>query len=218
MAEYRELLRYITGIGSVLGVHTLQAGLEADCAVAGQFQNFYLSPGLRETTIGSFLKSHEGILKRAFSARKCIHEPFLRWIDQSSPFPRENINPDLLLEREDGHFDIYDLKTAALHRDSLTKGETKRRRFIDYVQEGIAQLANYEEYFSSPQNREYAKTHYNVSVSEPKMTLVVGNYDNADETEIVEASRMLRDRFSIIDYDTVTQLFLSAVGLHSAGE
>jgi hypothetical protein len=206
---YREFLASIVEGSFVAAVHTVPAGKERDYIMAGQFQNLYLSPKLRETTIGEFLKQHASIMQRALSARRQVYEPYLQWIESNGAQTESAINPDLLLEREDGHFDIYDLKTAALDNTSITKGHRSRRRFIDYVEAGIAQLANYEEYFSFPKNREFAKVHYNVTVDRPRGTLVVGNFDNAHPEEISEACRKLKD-ITLIDYDTLTQLFLAA--------
>jgi hypothetical protein len=195
----------------VSGVHTVPPQKEKDYVVAGQFQNMYLAPKLRETTIGDFLNTHPSILLRGFSARRYVYEPHLPWIESAGAHTESAINPDLILEREDERYDVYDLKTAALDRASLTKGPRSRRRFIDYVEEGIAQLANYGEYFAFAKNREYAQAKYNISVEHPQLTLVVGSFENANPEEITEASRKLK-HITLIDYDTLTQLFLAAPG------
>jgi hypothetical protein len=135
----------------------------------------------------------------------------LLWIEKLHQNKDEAINPDLLIEREDGYFDIYDLKTAALDKTSITKGNRARRRFIDYVNEGIAQLANYEEYFTFPKNQELAWQKYQVKVRNPQLVLVVGNFENVNKEEIEEASRAIRN-ITIIDYDTLMQLFLNPKG------
>jgi hypothetical protein len=113
-----------------------------------------------------------------------------------------------MLRRADGHYDICDLKTAALDRPRLTKGKHRRRRFIDYVYEGVAQLANYEDYFSYEMNRQFARSLYCVEVENPALILIVGTFDNASVDEIQEASRQLRPNYRIIDYDTVNALFV----------
>lgn len=206
---YRQFLSSLTERPFVTAVHTVVPGKGRDYVMAGQFQSLYLSPKLRETTIGEFLNQHASILRRALSIRRHIHEPYLEWIESNGANTESAINPDLLLEREDGHFDIYDLKTAALDRISITKGGRSRRRFIDYVEEGIAQLANYQEYFLFPKNREFAKNRYDITVDEPHGILVVGSFENANREEILEASRKL-ENITLIDYDTLTQLFLAA--------
>jgi hypothetical protein len=147
-SEYATLLKNIMYQGYITGVHTCSPNQESDYILAGQFQNFYLFPNLHETTIGEFLNTHPEIIERGLSARSFIYEPYLPWIKKPAGLEEDKaINPDLLLQRTDGYFDICDLKTAALRKHDLTKGSRRRRRFIDYVEEGVAQLANYREYF-----------------------------------------------------------------------
>ena len=124
--------------------------------------------------------------------------------DGSHDDEEKAINPDLLIRRQDGFYDIYDLKTAVLDRTRITKGAKRRRRFIDYVEEGIAQLAHYRSYFTSERNAAHAFAKYGVRVSKPNLILVVGNYDNAKPRELEEASRKLGG-ISIIDYDSLLQ-------------
>jgi hypothetical protein len=72
--------------------------------VAGQFTNMFLMNKLRETTIGDFLKTHPEILKRALGTRRFVTEAYLPWIEKLPPNTDEAINPDLLIEREDGYY------------------------------------------------------------------------------------------------------------------
>lgn len=190
----------------IQGVHSVNSIKAEDFAVASQFTNTYLMTGLRETTIGEFLKLHPEIIERGLKTQKFIYEPYLPWIEKTPENSDSAINPDLMIERADGFYDIYDLKTALLDRN-LTRGERKRRRFVDYVQEGIAQLANYAEYFTFSQNCDYAFRKYGIKVEQPNLVLVVGHFDNANITEIEEARRQLKD-INIIDYDSFLQLFL----------
>lgn len=208
--RHKEIMEQILSVNQVKGAHSCLIGTEEDYIVAGQLQNLYLSPKLRETTIGEFLKTHPQIVKRGFAAKNFVYEPTLPWIEGPPENKDREINPDLLVQRSDGFYDIYDLKTAALDKKKITKGKRCRRRFIDYIQEGAAQLANYYEYFLYKKNCEYAKEKFNVQVNNPKLVLVVGNYDNVDQIEVQEACRQY-DNITIIDYDTLTQFFLSNI-------
>jgi hypothetical protein len=114
-----------------------------------------------------------------------------------------------MAERADGFFDIYDLKTAQLDRTTLTRGEHRRRRFIDYVEEGMAQLANYREYFAFSRNAALAEQKYGIRVHNPRLTLIAGHTENVDMREVLEACRRYPD-FALIDYDTLTQWFIGA--------
>lgn len=192
----------------VKGIHTVSNGNIVKTVVS-QFQNMYLQPGLRETTIGDFIKTHPEIIKLAFNARRFEYEPSLEWHEHDGTCQDKYINPDLMIENESGQWDIYDLKTALLDRARITKDERKRRRFIDYVDEGIAQLANYREYFKYKKNQDHAREKFKMHVSEPKLVLVVGSWDNFDSDEVNQASRQLDKSIDFIDYDTFSQLILN---------
>lgn len=117
-------------------------------------------------------------------------------------------NPDLMTEREDGFFDIADLKTIADESKSVTIGAHKRRTFTYYVNKGIAQLSNYKEYFKYKKNRDYAFSKYKIKINKPKLYLVVGSYDNVNDEEVKEACRFYIEDLVIIDYDTLNSLYL----------
>lgn len=199
------------GLGEkeVRGVHTIQGQTEEQLIIAGQLQSMYLLPGLHETTIGEFLKLHPEIIKKAFKTEHFEYEPYLKWIEHDGTCEDIAINPDLLIRRADGYYDIYDLKTAALAKKNVTKGGRKRRRFIDYVEEGVAQLVNYEEYFTYPKNAIYAKEKYGIEVEKPKLVLVVGSWENSSPEEVNQARRRYAE-IEIIDYDTFCHLFIGA--------
>ena len=192
----------------VKGIHVIESS-EIVKATVSQFQSMYLQPGLRETTIGDFIKTHPEVIKLAFNAKQFEYEPSLKWLEHDGTCQDSYINPDLIIENQNGHWDIYDLKTALLDKPRITKDDRKRRRFIDYVSEGVAQLANYREYFNYEENKSYALDKYGIKVSNPKLVLVVGNWDNFDPEEVAQASRFLDKNIEFIDYDTFTQLILS---------
>jgi hypothetical protein len=177
--------------------------------VASDFASTFLFPGLRETTIGEFLRGHPYIITRTFCARSFIYEPFLEWQEGTGVAGEKAINPDLMIERQDGFFDIYDLKLPLLNRASITRSNRPRRRFIDSVSEGIAQLSHYYEYFSFEKNREHARARYGIEVKDPRLGLIVGTYENVERRHIDEAQRAYRD-FELIDYDTMMSLYLNS--------
>jgi len=191
----------------VRGVRRFEGDIEERKYVASQLQNTFLFHGLRETTIGEFIRLHPDIIKRAFDTDHFIYEPSLDWKEHDGTCEDTAINPDLLVRRKDGTYDIYDLKTALLTKPSLTISDRKRRQFVDTVRDGVAQLGNYLEYFSYPKNAKHALEKYGVVVSEPNLVLIVGNYENFDAAKVSQAGRLLPN-LQIIDYDTVTHLFM----------
>jgi len=208
-AELKELLRRIIDSNEVKGVHTLPDERAEMVTIAGHLQSLYLTPRVRETTIGEYFNRYPEVIKQAFDASSFVYEPYLDWIEHDGTVEEKAINPDLIVKRKDGITDIYDLKTAALERASITKGKRSRRRFIDYVNEGIAQLANYRRYFSFAKNREFAARKYGMDIVDPGLVLVVGNWDNTKLQEVEEA-RLPLENVSIIDFDTLVQSFLRA--------
>lgn len=191
----------------VRGIHGINSKNEEQLTVAGQLQSMYLLPGLHETTIGEFLRLHPDIVRKAFKTEHFEYEPYLQWIEHDGTCKDVAINPDLLIKRVDGYYDIYDLKTAALAKTNVTKGGRKRRQFVSYIHDGISQLANYREYFTFPKNAELAKNKYGIQVKEPKLVLVVGSWENSSPEEVKQALRAYPD-IEIIDYDTFCHLFI----------
>lgn len=175
---------------------------------ATHLQNLVLLNGVHETAIGDFLYDHPDILLNALGYEDFLYETSLNWIHQVAGNHDKSIRPDLLLKRPDGNYDICDLKKGLVNRKSLTQDDRKRRRFIDPVNEGIAQLANYEEYFTYSENADYAKEKFNISVSSPNKILIIGNKDNANEIEIKEALRGTSN-ISVFDYESIISLYLA---------
>ncbi len=199
--HYTKMLNNMVDRG-LPAVQLFNSDLGRSRAVAGYLANLYLNPGVHETTIGDYLHDHPDMLKKVLRTRQFQYEPYLKWIDRLTGGEDEAINPDLLIERDDGFWDIYDLKTAALTKVSLTKGPQRRRRFIDYVNEGIAQLCHYESYFASAANQAYAREKYGIKVKDPNLVLVVGHYENVNPQEVAEACRAIKN-ITIIDYSTL---------------
>jgi hypothetical protein len=209
-SDYKAYLkRDFLDTAAVRAVRTVPAGSAETLVLAGQFANLFLLHNLRETTLGEFLNSHPEIIKDALSTPDFIYEPYLEWQEGQADASEKAINPDLMIKRSDGFFDIYDLKRPLLERSTLTKGKRQRRRFIDYVEEGVAQLAHYQEYFTHESNRQHAYERYGIRIDQPRSVLVVGNYENVDQEQIDEACRRLKS-FELIDYDTILQLYLEA--------
>lgn len=193
----------------VAGVHTVAAGAESVIITAGQFQNLYLSQGIHETTLGEFLRLHPDFLKKAFSCDEFLYEKSFQWKETKFLRDEQSINPDLLIKRADGFYDICDLKTAAFKYKSLTNSKTSRKKFHDYVYDGIAQLNTYCEYFTYAENAKHAYEKYGVKVSNPKLILVVGSWENARAIDIEQAC-LNHPGITIIDYDTFCHLYIAA--------
>lgn len=208
----RELLFPVENTLLLNGIYYCPNGIVWGYILAGQFANLFLIPQLREPNMGAFLNANPEYTKKALNCVDFKHQQNLDWRNGARNLDRKYIQPDLLLKLKNGNWDICDLKKPLLDKINITKGQHSRRRFIDYIQEGIAQLANYESYFSFKKNSDFAKNKYGVVVNNPNLMLIVGNYENADIDEIKEASRMLeKHKYVIIDYDTLNANFLLRV-------
>jgi hypothetical protein len=181
-------------------IGTLTAPQGSDLKSAA-FASTYLAHGLQDATVEGFLTEHEGILLSAFDATRLIQRPFLEWRDGDAGDPA-GITPDFILERADGTHIVGDLKLPVL---DTAQGKKRRRAFTTPVRDGAAQLARYEDYFSTPGNRSFAQTKYGVDVSEPRKLLVIGTQQAVDPDEFTEAQGV-----EIIDYDTILRLYLAA--------
>lgn len=207
----QKLIDNPTSTDDLFGIHFCDREIVHNMLLAGQFANMFLVPGIHETTIGEFLNRNPSFIKSALSHQDFLYEKEFPWLEGNDFTDEKFINPDLMLKRIDGFYDICDLKTPKLNKNSLTKGEHKRRRFMDYVGEGIAQLANYEEYFTFSKNKIYADLEFGVKVHNPILYLIVGNYENMKKQEVKEACRHLKNQYRIIDFDTLHALFLNSI-------
>lgn len=205
--DVQKSIDILSKYGGVYGV-TWGSGDHRDIYVLAQFQSTYLQPGLSEPTIGNFLDNHPDFTRRAFGVDHFVYEPFLRWVADSR-HEEKDINPDLMLRRSDGYYDICDLKLPLLDRN-VTTGERERRRFVSSILEGVAQLSHYKEYFEQPENAAFAFKQYGIKVLDPKLILVVGNAENVRPDEISEASRMLA-KVTFIDFDALANSYFASV-------
>lgn len=176
-----------------------------------QFANIFLNPNINETTIGEYLNKNPKIILNGLGYKDMIYEPEFKWIE-GGPDDEYKINPDIMMRDNDGFYDIVELKLPKLEKKSITKGKHKRRRFIDNVNEGISQLANYEEYFQFEKNKKYAYEKMGIKVrNNSKKILIIGNYENYNIDEVREASRCLKESYQVIDFDTLNTMIYAKV-------
>jgi hypothetical protein len=207
--EFQDMLeRALINNRGLLGTTTVFQHRRREAA-AIRFASLCQSQHIRETTLDSWLARHPELLCEAFGCTKAIRHPRLRIIERVSSEDVAYLEPDYMLQHATSECDIVDLKRPRQDLGRITKAASERRRFIDYVQEGIAQLAAYKEYFAHAAHRRYALDEYGIQVTNPKLYLVVGTYENASPQEISEAARSLRPEFTVIDYDSIVALYLA---------
>ena len=148
--------------------------------------------GLHKTTVGEFLQQHEDILLAAFDGTQLIREPVLEREDGTA------VTPDFIVERADGTHVVGDLALPLLE---IAKDGKKRRRSTSAT-ESTERVAQYDEYFEGPANREFAKTKYGVELNSPRKLLVTGSQEI---TGVPQSS----SPYELVDYDTILRLALA---------
>lgn len=208
-----DILRWpVRETNELCGIYYVPNNIVESYKLSGQFTNVFLVPGIREPNIGKFLHRNPNILKKAFNCNELLYEKPFKWVEGNPNTAEDHIQPDFMLKSNiTNYWDICDIKKPLLNTENLTKGEHSRRRFTVSINEGIAQLANYEQYFTFPKNIDYSKEKYGVEINSPRLILIIGNYENTDIQEIKEASRSIKDNYTIIDYDSLNVAYLAGI-------
>ena len=170
-----------------------------------------LSNLLNGSTVG------EEYFQEFFESFPCVFETF-RYL-KSYPKPRlplpdheegEYLEPDFLVERADGLFDVLDLKTPD---EKLIHGRLHREHFYAKIDEYISQVTNYSRYFDDHNNREVVKNKLGIDVQpNPDVIIVAGRDDVIDKRQLHRELRERNRRLSIWTFDDV----LTALKLHYA--
>lgn len=194
------------------GMHYVPNDLIESYKLSGQFANLFLVPGIREPNIGKFLHNNSALIMKALDYGDLLYEKPFKWMQGNPDSSELEIQPDFMLKPNGANYwDICDIKKPLQNKANITTGGHARRKFIEEVNDGIAQLANYEQYFSFSVNVKYAKEKYKVEVNSPKLILIIGSYENSNIEEIKEASRQLKNNFTIMDYDSLNAAYLAGI-------
>lgn len=205
-----EYLEFSSDGDPILGIQKINKDIDLKGIKISYLHNMILRNEIHETTIGDYLNENKDIILNTLGHTSSIYEPTLNWIEKTPDNTDKSINPDFLLQRKDGFYDICDLKKGLVNKQNLTKGERRRRRFIDAVNEGIAQLDNYAEYFTFEENAKHAEEKYGVITNNPVKILIVGNMENTNDEEVKQALRGRPDLL-VIDYDSIISMFLANI-------
>lgn len=117
------------------------------------------------------------------------------------------LTPDFLMEKEDGTFDILDLKIGLLTAD-FAFGDWTNSYFSSYAQKLLGQLAGYRRYFSNKENADWAYAKYGIKVEQPKLIGIAGNHNNFNRQIVDTALEGNIDDFNLISYNDLTELLM----------
>lgn len=159
---------------------------------------------VHELVIDRFIRQHADCFAKALGYGRALAQVKLKWVRRTEGDPKES-TPDYLMQRDDGYFDILDLKRGLLLRP-VVKGKPGRLRFTDYVSELIAQLNGYRRYFATERNREWALRKRAVRVSNPRLIGIVGNYDTFERDRVERVCQRYQDHIVLLSYSDVVDL------------
>jgi hypothetical protein len=190
------------------GLSFVQAGEVEATIRAGQFTTMYLQ-GLKETTLTKFLEDQPEILEGALGAVKIFPQALLSY-QEGRPSPKvEDIQPDFIVRRDDGTCFIVEFKLPLLNKDHVIRSKDgRRKRFVDTIADGIAQLQDYSDYFAIDANRKYAEQRLGERIADPNLVLVVGTSENVNLAEAQKLALRSSPPPLIMDYDTLTWMLL----------
>ncbi|MDO9229977.1 MAG: hypothetical protein Q7U03_10485 [Syntrophales bacterium] len=158
-----------------------------------------------EPTIDTFIRENASFFAKALGYRDAISQQQLQIINTEG-LTGEYLQPDYLMLREDGGYDILDLKKALMSRQT-TVGTQNRIRFSAYVAELIGQLEGYRRYFSLRENRDWVTSNLGINVSDnPRLIGIVGNHNNFERDQVDLAMGAYRDNISILSYAEIVNL------------
>lgn len=163
---------------------------------------------VHETRIDDFINQHNALFAKALNYKGARSNIELKIIDKKG-WDKSSLIPDYMMEREDGSYDILDLKKG-LTKNNLTKGGKSRRRLTSYCYELVAQLEGYKRYFESPLNSQWALDNFGIKMNySPRLIGIVGNQNSFFREEIDEALLVHRDNIVLFSYNDICDLLSS---------
>lgn len=187
--------KYIYRGGILQPITSVLPGLSED--ILGQLEEMMESRHATEQDFQDFFRFHPELLT-GLNFKKAHPQPIL-YQDEGSL-----LIPDFFLEKLSVGWDvILDLKKPY---DEMVTRRKNRTYFKQHVQNAIAQLEFYKEWFDSPSNRRLFQEHYGVSTFRPRMVIVIGRKHHfRDDVERVRLLDTLPQHLDIWTYDDLLQ-------------
>jgi len=163
-----------------------------------KFESLLLS-NPKEKEIEKFIENNFILLKIALNLENPIFQPEL---------PKAGLRPDLIafnFFKEE--WVILDYKLSKYEK--LVVGQEKRKRFSSLLEELIAQLEEYVEFFDDSENREKFQSKYNVKVGKrPYAIGLIGFIKNQEQKKEFNRKRKKRLHygFDIFTYDEILKV------------
>lgn len=159
------------------------------------FEKLINSIETKEQHIQNFFEQNSDFLK-GFKYKNVIAQPILKYDDGA-------MKPDFFLCPHSSFYsDILELK---LPKEKLISGRENRTKFSSKVEDAIAQVRHYRDYFQSPNHRDLILKKYGVTVYKPKITILIGKTPvEISKEKLLELKDITeRDKIEIITYDEI---------------
>jgi len=202
--EEKKIIEYPPPIGiDILGLNpnssTTETFARELCSLTSQQVN--------EPIIDRFINTNKSYFAEALGYNEALSKPRLQIINKKG-WDKDYLEPDYLMKNENGTYDILDLKKALLTQKSITIGGKSRCRFNAYVNELIAQLNGYKNYFADEQNRKWALENKGIKINNPRLIGIVGDHNNFDKYKVEMALEQYKDSIVIISYEELINLLM----------
>jgi anti-anti-sigma factor len=138
------------------------------------FEDLINSQRTRESDIHHFFEEHPTFLLG--QEYRQLHSKVLLERNDDGP-----LIPDFMLQPFDD--ELCDLLELKLPREPVVVGRENRKRFSSAVQEAVAQLRTYRDYFDDRTRREEIQRRYGIRVYRPRMAVLIGRVTSVDPIE-----------------------------------
>jgi hypothetical protein len=139
-----------------------------------EFEELVNSRYASESDIHRFFEEHPNFLLG--QEYRQLHSKILLERDEAGP-----LIPDFMLQPFDD--DLCDLLELKLPHEPIVVGRANRKRFSSAVQEAVAQLRTYRDYFDDRSRREEIQRRYGIRAYRPRMAVVIGRLTAMDPIE-----------------------------------
>jgi hypothetical protein len=162
------------------------------------FEELLSKPDLNEPKMQKFFEENPEFLYFGTRYKRVVSHPVLLREGKS------DLIPDFLLERViDSYCDILDIK---LPDKKLVVGLEERRRFSGNVDEALAQVSEYRDYFDESKNRKYIETKYDLKILKPNVLVLIGDSANIDREELIKIKDRRKDGEVVTYSDIASQM------------
>jgi hypothetical protein len=164
----------------------------------GAFEQLLSKEDIRERELQKYFEENPEFLYLGTRYKRIIPQPILKRKGKS------DLIPDFLLERvNDGYCDILDIK---LPDKKVVIGIEDRKRFSSNIDEALAQVSEYREYFNESKNRKSIEKKYNIKILKPNVLVLIGDSTNIDAEELIKIRDRRKDGEVITNSEIISQM------------